>query len=98
MAKFDVFELRSGGLVVDVQADLLDHLNTRAVVPLLNRAHAPQPAKKLNPVFQVDGTEHVLMTQFLAAIRVSELGRKVDSLDERFAEITTALDMVFHGV
>lgn len=42
MAKFDVYRLRdSGGLVVDCQADLLDGLNTRFVVPSLPIDAAP---------------------------------------------------------
>ncbi|MFC6658920.1 CcdB family protein [Roseibium salinum] len=32
-------------LVLDVQADLLESLNTRVVVPLLRKSEAPAPAK-----------------------------------------------------
>ncbi|WP_121119875.1 CcdB family protein [Croceibacterium ferulae] len=50
MAKFDVYRMRQGGiLVIDCQADLLSGLNTRLVVPLLARSDAPQPAARLNP-------------------------------------------------
>jgi toxin CcdB len=97
MAKFDVLELRSGGLVLDVQADLLDHLNTRVVVPLMDEATAPKQATKLNPVFAIGSREMVMVTQFLAAVPVSELGAKVTNLDSNFAEITVALDMLFQG-
>ena len=35
MARFDVYRLADGGLVVDLQADLLSDLKTRVVAPLL---------------------------------------------------------------
>ena len=55
MAKYDVYpNPGGGGLLLDVQADLLDGLNARAVVPLIPLQAAPVPAKRLNPVFQID--------------------------------------------
>jgi hypothetical protein len=36
-----VFALKSGGYVLDCQADLLSDLNTRFVVPLLPESKAP---------------------------------------------------------
>lgn len=98
MAKYDVHEYRSGdGYLLDVQADLLDHLNTRVVVPLLPQLQAPQPAARLNPVFEIDGASLVMATQFLAAIPRGELGPIVANLEPEFANITSALDMVFQG-
>lgn len=98
MARFDIHAYPSGtGLLLDVQADLLDHLTTRVVVPLLPLAQAPKPAKRLNPVFQVDGEPYVMATQFLAAVPIGELGPKRSSVADQFAEVTTALDMVFQG-
>ncbi len=97
MAQYDVFELPGGGLVVDVQSDLLEPLNTRIVVPLMGLETAPKPAGRLNPVFALAGGETVMVTQFAAAVRVGELGAPVGSLTEYRDEITAALDMVFHG-
>lgn len=58
MARFDVYRNPEGdGYLVDLQADLLDHLNTRIVAPLLPVDRAPKPAATLNPVLNV-GTEH----------------------------------------
>ena len=98
MARFDAHEFRHGdGLLLDVQADLLDHLNTRVVVPLLAKAHAPVPAARLNPEFVLQGEVYVMATQFLAAVPIGELGARVGGLQDSFAEITAALDMVFQG-
>lgn len=97
MARYDVYANPGGGLVLDVQADVLDELKTRVVVPLLPMEKAPQPAKRLNPVFEISGVRYVLVTQFLAAIPLSALSDPVSNLSDRHDEIVAALDMVFHG-
>jgi len=85
------------GYLLDVQADLLDGLNTRVVVPLIDIAQAPKPAKNLNPVFDVNGEQVVMMTQFMASVPSSILTTPIARLSDQFAEITNALDMVFQG-
>ena len=98
MAKYDVYRLAAlDGLVVDVQADLLEPLNTRVVVPLLALEAAPKPAKRLNPIFEIQGIRYVMVTQFVSAVQLRDLGRPVANLDAQSAEITTALDMLFQG-
>ena len=98
MARYDLHAAPDGkGWLLDVQADLLDALNTRVVVPVLPLALAPKPAGRLNPVVTVDGVECVLVTQYLAAVRVGELGRRVGSLADRSEAVMAALDMVFVG-
>lgn len=98
MARFDVHTYRSGdGLLLDVQADLLDHLNSRVVVPLISKSKGPKPAARLNPEIALASGKFIMATQFLAAIPKSEMGPKVDGLQDSFAEITAALDMVFQG-
>lgn len=98
MAKFEVYKAPNGsGYVLDVQTDLLGDLNTRIVVPLLPIATAPKPAQRLNPVFEIGGEAHVMVTQFLAAVPQSLLAGPVANLSDKFSEITAALDMVFQG-
>jgi len=97
MARYDVYSNPGGGYVLDVQADLLDELKTRIVVPLIIKALAPIPAKRLNPSFEIEEEEYVLVTQFMAAIPVSVLKNPVTSLSDSHAEIVSALDMAFHG-
>ena len=100
MARLDVHPMpgESGrGYVLDVQAALLDHLATRVVVPLLPLAGAPTPIKELNPVFDIDGEPHVMLTQAIASIPVRQLGRAVASLDSQHDQITRALDILLLG-
>lgn len=99
MARFDVYTLKRGGaLVVDCQADLLDGLKTRVVVPLIAESDAPKPARNLNPVLVVEGERYVLMAQFLSAVEVRELGRKVGSLEGDGETVLGALDFLLTGV
>ncbi|PVA05559.1 CcdB family protein [Thalassorhabdomicrobium marinisediminis] len=98
MARFDVFPNPEGpGYLLDVQSDLLDGLNTRVVAPLMPRAHAPEPAKRLNPEFEVEGAAVVMVTQFIAAVPAAILGQPVARLDTASDTITNALDMLTQG-
>ena len=98
MAKFDVYRRGDGpGYLLECQADLLDSLNTRFVVPLLPLDEAPKPAARLNPVFEVEGHAVVMVTQFAAAVLVRELGERAGSLLEEQHAIGLALDMLISG-
>lgn len=98
MAKFDVYRLKgSNACVLDCQADLLEGLNTRFVVPLLPEDEAPKPAARLNPIVEVDGRRLVMVTQFAAAVPVRELGDMVVSLANEQDVIGYALDMLISG-
>lgn len=98
MARFDVYRLRVGpGYVVDCQANLLNNLKTRFVVPLTPVSSAPPAARRLNPLFDIDGEPHAMVTQFAASIPVKELGEKVCSLEEHDMAIMNALDMLITG-
>ena len=98
MARFDVYANPGGaGFVLDVQADLLNALNTRIVVPLMPVSAAPQPAGRLNPRFQIGDVPHLMVTQFLAAVPRAVLGRPVTNLADHDAEIMAALDMALVG-
>ncbi len=97
MARFDVFRNPDGGYLLDIQAGLLDHLNTRVVVPLLPLAVAPTPARILNPVFSVDDDEVVMATQFMAAVPANLLRTPVATLAARRDEIVAAIDLLMQG-
>lgn len=98
MAQYDLYAMPDGaGYLLDVRVELLEELRTRVVVPLLPRAKGPPPARRLNPVFPLNGADHVMVTQNLAAVPVSILGKPVGSLASQADELRNALDMVFIG-
>ena len=100
MARLDVHARRDhgAGYLLDVQADLLSGLNTRFVVPLLPLDEAPAPAARLNPLFDIAGQRYVMVTQFAAAVHISELGERVSNLPQAHDVITAALDLLITGV
>ncbi len=99
MAQFDVHQHTAGSsLLLDCQSDLLSHLNTRLIVPLMRPEEAPLPAGRLNPAFAISGDTYIMVTQFTGAMETRELGPVVASLAEHDLEITGALDVLISGV
>jgi toxin CcdB len=97
VAQFDVHRL-GRGLVIDCQSDLLADLNTRVVVPLIPRDQAPVAAHRLNPLFSIDGADHVMDTQFASSVERHQLGVVVASLAGHSFEIIDAFDVLISGV
>ena len=99
MPRHDVHPMPGGsdGYVLDVQAELLSHLGTRVVVPLLPEDTAPPPISELNPVFEIAGKRHVMVTQALSAVPNRELRQPVTSFATQHDAITKALDLLLVG-
>jgi toxin CcdB len=100
MSRFDVYPMPNNrqGYVVDIQADLLGHLATRAVVPLLPLTDFPTPIRDLNPILEIDGVRHVFAPQSIATIPVKALGPVKMSLDREYDTLTRALDILLTGI
>jgi len=103
MAQFDVYENpnpetnRTTPYLLDVQAELLDTLSTRVVVPLLSTAYAEKPIRHLNPQFTVNETAVLMSSAELAGISVQSLGKKIATLKHKRDEIIAAIDFLFTG-
>lgn len=97
MARYDVYQGSDDILLLDVQADLLDQLKTRIVVPLILRDKAPQPAQRLNPIFKIGENYYVMVTQFMASIETTELKSLITNISHERDTIISALDMIMQG-
>jgi toxin CcdB len=97
MAQFDVYRL-GDRLVVDCQSDLLNHIDSRFVVPLAPHEFAAIAARRLNPSFDINGQTHIMVTQQAASVPRSELETAVASLADRSFEIIDAIDVLLSGV
>jgi len=98
MARYDFYRnTESDGYLLDVQSDILEGLNTRVVVPLMQPRIAPLPGRRLNPTFVVNGKDHVMVTQFMSAFSASELRDPEGNLSKHHDDIVAALDMLFQG-
>jgi toxin CcdB len=104
MAQFDVYlnpnaaTRKSIPYLLDVQADLLDTLATRVVVPLILAEEMGLAAKHLNPQFKIKGAAVVMSAAELAGVANRSLGDKVASLKNKRNEIIAALDLLFTGI
>ena len=99
MKQFDVYRLkqsRGDGLVVILQHDTTENLETRIVAPLAQRSAIP-PAERLRPIIEMDASEHVLVVDRIAAVERRSLGQRVGSVAAHRDEIISALDLLFTG-
>lgn len=103
MAQFDVYENTNPETsllfpyLLDVQADMLDSLPTRVVVPLMNRTAIRTPIPVLNPVLDIQHVEVIMLTPQLVGIQAGLLGTKVCSIKDKRDVIIAALDLMFTG-
>ncbi len=99
MARFDVYKDKRDKaiLLLNVQADFLEILPTRLVIPLLVKDSENSTLDKLNIEVVVDDIHYVLATQYMAAVPVSQLGAHVDSMQNRSHEIIAAIDFLLQG-
>jgi toxin CcdB len=104
MAQFTVYKNKNPRskttypLLVDAQADLLNELQTRLVVPLTKApALTKKPIARLTPSIDIDGERYLLMTPQLAGIARSELGAVVGSVADQRGAIIAALDLLITG-
>jgi len=98
MARFDAYVNPDGnGFLVDVQADLMSHLNSRLVIPLVPASIAPSPIKVLNPIFQIEDATYLMLTQQMAAVSVQMLKRPVLNVIDRRDDVVAAIDLLLQG-
>ncbi|MDX3928239.1 MAG: CcdB family protein [Shinella sp.] len=98
MARFHVYRLKSSDLLaIDLQANLLDDLPSRVMVPLHPLRDMGWSMAQLNPRFHVAGELYVVATQRMASVPVSQIGDPVADLSSQSDEITAALDFLFQG-
>jgi toxin CcdB len=104
MAQFTVYENPNPDTsdeipyLLDVQADLLESMNTRVVVPLHPLDPTGfTPVRNLMPVLSVHNRKYILLTSELAGIPRNLLGARVCDLSAHRNEIISALDFLFTG-
>lgn len=97
MAQFDLYRLRDGQLVVDLQTDLIGIEASRIVAPLREAGrYAAFPG--LTPSVEVEGTAWIVRVPELAAVPGAELREPVGSLAAHRDALQRALDNLIDGV
>ena len=83
--------------LLDIQSDFLIELKTRLVVPAIKLAEQ-KPITRLNPIFQWEQQQYLLVVQEMAAIPANNLGVKVTELEILRGEILAAVDLLITGI
>jgi toxin CcdB len=90
--RLEVWRLRDGKrLVLNVQSDLLEVLDTFVVVPLL-RPGGFTPIEGINPTVQVAGQPFVLTVQGMTAIDRKQMRERVAHIGQDDEVVLKALD------
>ncbi|WP_416898354.1 MAG: CcdB family protein [Minwuia sp.] len=98
MRQYAVYRLSgSPWPVLVLQSDHIRRMDTVVVAPLIASSEQVFPVGRLHPRFVVGAREFVLAVQMLSPVRKSELGEEIADLTDHFADISNALDMLFHG-
>jgi toxin CcdB len=105
MAQFTVYQnknpqtKKSFPLLLDIQSNLLDELNTTVVVPLSKfETNKIKRLTQLTPVLTVEGSDYLMLTPQLAGIARKELGKPIASADSARSDIISALDFLISGI
>lgn len=103
MAQFDVYSNpnpatnRAIPYLLDIQADLLNSLSTRVVIPLYTASAMGKAAKHLNLQFTINQATVIMSTAELAGVAIHNLGDEVCSLKKHRNEIIAAVDFLITG-
>ncbi len=100
MSRFQVYKIKKGRnalLVVDVQADIFSHFESRIVIPLLKQSEMPKALIRLHPVLNVNGVPYILMTTDMASISPAVLGEAIGTVKDQHHAITDAIDFLLQG-
>ena len=99
MARYLVYRIAGENvLLLDVQADALSGLDTRAVVPLIPIDDAARRITRLHPLFDIGGVRYLCATQLLTSVHARLLTTPVADLNAEHDCIIAALDVLLTGV
>lgn len=85
--------------LLDLQSDLLDELQTTVVIPLCKISDLKgQVLEKLCPIVEIRGEKFIAMSQQLAGIGRSQLGKEITNLADQRAQFISAIDFMIFGI
>jgi toxin CcdB len=105
MAQFTIYQNKNSQskkefpLLLDIQTNLLDSLQTTVVVPLKKfETNKDKVLTQLTPTFTIEGLDYLMLTPQLAGIQRKELGKAVADVEYARTEILNALDFLLTGI
>ena len=99
MAQYDVYAISgSSDLFLELQANNVQGLSTKIGAPLIARGPFDRPIHRLQPEFDVGGRTYIMLTQHIFSIPATDLKELRANLIASDYRITSALDLLFHGI
>ncbi|MCS4320887.1 toxin CcdB [Serratia sp. BIGb0234] len=105
MKQFTVYKNRSRNkqaypYFIDVQADMLAHLNTRLVMPLTQKANSNSQVKVLTPVITIEQVDYVVLATMITTTDVKNLKDEDAIMDASHLrdQLVSAIDMMILGI
>jgi toxin CcdB len=105
MAQYTIYQNKNSQskkefpLLLDIQTNLLDSLQTTVVIPLKKlEANKDKVLTQLTPIFNIDGTDYLMLTPQLAGIQRMELGKAIADVEHARTDILNALDFLLTGI
>lgn len=95
--QFDLFRTETGSLVLVLQSDLLQDLNTRAVCLALPDKGGPQTTPSLSPVLSAGDLAVRIAPHLVATLTLSELGQWIANLSHDRDRIIRSVDLMLTG-
>lgn len=104
MAQFDVFlnpiqsARRGYPFVVAMQSDYTINGAEQLVAPIASSDYGRSTSRRVMPVVELRGNDHVVVVPRLTVIRSRDLIEKVSSIANARTELLAAIDYLFFGV
>ena len=99
MRQWGVHQLKGGRqLVLVIQSDMLQGIDTYLVAPLIAQASAPSLDRRLLPTILAGDDPLIALILSIASVPRSEIGAFVAFAEHARDEVTRALDMVLSGI
>lgn len=95
--QFDLCRTAAGSLVLVIQSDLLQDLNTRAVCLALPEKGGPQTTSSLSPVLSAGDLRIHIAPHLVATLTLSELGAQIANLSHERDRIIRSMDLMLTG-
>jgi len=104
MAQFDIYtnpnpkSQQNIPYLLDIQADLLQNLSTRVLVPLYHQGNIVRLLQHLNPIVHVNDSPFIASAAELSAVPLHVLGQPVGNISHERESIIAAIDLLVIGV
>lgn len=105
MAQFTIYQNKNSQsnkefpLLLDIQTNLLDSLETTVVVPLKKlESNKDKVFTQLTPILDIEGIHYLMLTPQLAGVHRKELGKVITDVEYARTEILNALDFLLTGI